>query len=140
MISDGELWNERMSVGVGQIDEHHKVLIRLMIECREALDTPLGHEMLKETLAALVSYSKYHFLAEERLMLEVGFPFLEAQRRAHREVSDKLSEVVSKYYSEPAAFKRELFGFLKDWFVNHIVAHDTVIGAYVRQHRGGEGG
>jgi hemerythrin len=132
VIDAGELWNEGLSVGIEQIDDHHRTLIRLMLECREAVDSDFGREWLKETLAALVSYSKYHFLAEERIMYEAGYPLLSAQREAHGEFSDRLAEVVSRNFSDRQALNRELFTFLKDWFVNHIMKQDALIGAFLR--------
>lgn len=136
MIEAGELWNDGLSVGVEQIDDHHKTLIRLMLECREAIDSDFGREWLKEILAALVSYSKYHFLAEERLMYESGYPLLGAQREAHREFSDRLAEVVSNNFSDRKALNRELLGFLKDWFVNHVMKQDALVGAFLRGEAG----
>ena len=132
MIDAKELWNDGLSVGIEQIDDHHKTLIRLMLECREAIDSDFGREWLKEILAALVSYSKYHFLAEERLMFEAGYPLLGAQREAHREFSDRLADVVSSNFSDRKALTRELFTFLREWFMNHIMKQDALVGAFMR--------
>lgn len=138
MSAADELWSQKLSVGVDQIDDHHRALIRLLVECRDAAGSARGRDEVRDILAALVSYSKYHFLAEERLMVEIGYPLLQAQRDAHREFSGRLEDIVSAFSSDPGSFRRELFVFLKEWFIGHIVGQDALIGSFLRQK--GEGG
>jgi hemerythrin len=132
MISIEQLWSPKMSVGVEHIDEHHKTLLRLLLEAKAAVDGRLDRDMVRGILSALTGYSKYHFLAEERFMLEEGFPLIERQREAHRIFGEKLDAIADEYSRDPLMAGKDLIGFLKEWFTEHILQEDMRIGEHAR--------
>ena len=77
MLSIGDIWTDRMNIGIEPLDDHHKTILRLMLEVRAEAEGMKRAEDIRGILSALTSYSKYHFLAEERIMFERGFPELE---------------------------------------------------------------
>jgi hemerythrin len=133
MLSIQTIWNEKMNTGVEWIDDHHKTLVRLMLEVKAAVDGRREAEDIRSIIAALVSYSKYRFLAEERLMFENGFPFLEQQRAEHRWFAERINEISASYNSDDAGIKQDLLEHLKDWFVNHIVSRDALLREHIER-------
>jgi hemerythrin-like metal-binding protein len=131
MQDTGDLWTESMSVGVEQIDDHHKTLLRLLFETKEAVEKGADRERIKEILSSLISYSKYHFLAEERLMLECKYPRTDDEKADHLWFVEKLDESFLSFSQDTGRISKDLFSFLKDWFIGHILGLDVGIGKYV---------
>jgi len=131
MLSIDTIWNAKMNTGIEWIDDHHKTLVRLMFEVKAAVDVKRGAEDIRAIIGALVSYSKYHFLAEERLMFESGFPLLEEQRAEHRWFSERINEISVSYTPEDTALKLGLLEHLKSWFVIHIVSRDALLREHI---------
>ena len=136
MLSIGSLWNEKMAIGIEPLDDHHQTILRLMLEVQAEIDGTKHSEDIRGILSALVSYSKYHFLAEERIMFEKGFPELERQRGEHRWYVERIAEITAAYNAgDDAAFKRDLLEHLKSWFVNHILTRDVLLKAFVHHEK-----
>jgi len=131
MLSIATIWNEKMNTGIEWIDDHHKTLVRLMLEIKVAVDGKKEVEDTRSIIAALVSYSKYYFLAEERLMFEKGFPHLDEQRAEHRWFSERVHEISTSYQPDDAGIKLELLEHLKAWFINHIITRDTLLREHI---------
>jgi hemerythrin len=133
LISINMLWNDKMSVGVDYIDEHHKALIGLLIEAKRAVEGS-DREMTRAVLTALTGYTKFHFLAEERFMLEIRYPGIDRQREAHRSFVVKLSEIEDLYARDPKAAGKDLVAYLTNWFIAHIAEEDARIGEHYRSN------
>jgi hemerythrin len=138
MLSIGSLWNERMAIGIEPLDDHHKTILRLMLEVQAEIGGAKHAEDIRAVLAALVSYSKYHFLAEERIMLEKGFPELELQRGEHRWYVQRIEEISSAYnVGDGAVFNHDLLEHLKAWFADHILTKDIRLREFVHDKNPG---
>jgi hemerythrin len=132
MASIAEFWTEKMSIGVEPLDEHHKTILRLMLEAKAEVDGKNHAEDVKGILAALTSYSKYHFLSEERIMLEKGFSYLDQQRAEHRWFVDRLDQITAEFIANENNFKMDLLLHLKNWFVNHILTRDILLKEHIQ--------
>lgn len=116
-----------MSIGIEPIDDHHKTIVRLMLEVKAEANGTKHSDSIQGILAALISYSKYHFLSEERIMLQKNFPNLEQQRADHKWFVERLDEIKATYASDTAVFNQNLFDHLKLWFINHILTRDILL-------------
>ena len=130
-LSIGSIWNDKMNIGIEPLDDHHKTIVRLMLEVKAELDGKKHSADIQGILASLISYSKYHFLSEERIMLEKNFPHLEQQRTDHKWFVERLDEITAAYPSDDAVFNQELFEHLKDWFVKHILTRDVFLKSFM---------
>ncbi len=132
MVTANELWTPNMAIGVDLIDAHHKALLDLLCSTKNAIEMKYDREYLKSIVSALVSYSKYHFMAEERLMLDNKYPDLERHRAEHKRFTEKINLAAATMGKDTDSFTLDLYVFLKDWFVNHILNVDKLIGPYIR--------
>jgi hemerythrin len=136
MLSIGSIWNEKMSIGIEQLDDHHKTILRLMLEVKAEVDGTKHSEDIHAILSALVSYAKYHFLAEERIMFEKGFPELEQQRTDHRWYVNRITEISASFNAkDETVFKQDFLEHLKNWFANHILTRDVLLRDYIQQNK-----
>ena len=102
-----------------------------MLEVKAEVEGEKHADDIKGILTALISYSKYHFLSEERIMLEKKFPYLEQQRTDHKWFVERLDEITAAYPSDDSVFNQDLFEHLKDWFINHILTRDVLLKDFI---------
>ena len=117
-------WNDSLSVGVTVIDDDHKVLINLLNQYLEAIDAkkPL---QIQDVFRELERYTHYHFSREEDLMAQCGYESLEAHKKKHEALCDKLRD----YYQEilfgaDEKQEAEIKAFLDSWLGIHIKGED----------------
>ena len=123
------LWTNKLSVGVQQVDEDHKVLISLLNELSEP---GLKAEDVDGIISNLIDYTLYHFRREEAVMKACGYPYLEAHRKVHRHLGAKVGQFAEEWRKDGGAeLIQELLEFLRTWLVDHIMQEDAEIGPFV---------
>ncbi|PWC31347.1 bacteriohemerythrin [Azospirillum sp. TSO35-2] len=127
-------WRRQLSVGQPAIDEDHKHLIEYLNELDAALETPRFQPIrVAKILVKLLEYTKEHFAREERIMQIVHYPKFDEHVAMHREAVRKVSELSSRFSTEPTHENAEkLYKFTADWLVRHIILTDTQLTPYVR--------
>jgi hemerythrin len=134
MVDINAIWNPKLTVGLEYIDDHHKQLLIHLYELQDVIATHADLEKIREMFDALISYTKYHFLAEERLMLKYRYPAIVEHKAEHQKFTDKLDETMLKLNSgNSERVTKELFVFLRDWYIDHIIKKDTQIARHARQ-------
>ena len=118
------IWKPAMALGIQDLDEHHKTLLRLILETRNAVAEKAPAAVVKEIIASLKSYAMYHFKSEERHMLNMKYRNLEAHRVLHREFIEKINTFALDFPANPVKTNIELLQFLSAWFVRHILDED----------------
>lgn len=117
-------WNENLSVKIKSIDDQHKKLITMLNNLHDAMREGKGKEKIGPVLDELVSYTKYHFSYEEDLLKKAGYMELSAHKREHTALTDRVTELQTKFKSGNVAITIETMTFLKDWLNGHILGTD----------------
>jgi len=117
-------WQANYSVNVPEIDVHHKHLFSLLNQLNVAMSAGNGNDMLSQILEELIDYTKYHFRAEENLMLEMRYPGLAQHIREHNHMLDRISKFEKDFSSGKAVVSVRLLHFLRDWLYKHILVTD----------------
>lgn len=76
-------WSDKLSVQVRQFDEEHKKLIVMVNQLHDAMKEGKGKQVVGDVLNGLISYTKNHFAAEERLMKAHAYPDYEQHKKEH---------------------------------------------------------
>lgn len=114
------------------MDDHHKKLFDILNELLDAMKEGRGEEILETQLDKMGSYAKYHFDAEEQLMVTIGYPGLLQQQQAHKAFLDKVSEYNDGVQAGNASFViSNLVTTTKDWLKQHILTMDLQYESYV---------
>lgn len=124
-------WESRLSIGVKQFDEHHKELIRIISELRESKNSGENHVYLKNLLFELLSYTKYHFTAEERLMEKFNYQQMNEHKLEHKKLTEQVEQFLESYSKGSIDLDEQLFEFLKKWLFEHILETDKKLGEYL---------
>jgi hemerythrin len=126
-------WTPDLSVGVEQIDNQHKELIRRMNAFFESMNTD-NQAKVMEMLGFLGDYVVSHFRDEEALQIKHNYPGYAAHRKLHQAfMADvkQLSDDISKG-GFTVATKSLVGSTLTNWLMLHIRKEDKAVGAFIR--------
>lgn len=117
-------WNESFSVKVGVIDDQHQKLFEIGESINELLKDYNDADTFDEIMSLideLLSYTKYHFEEEEKLLRSHGYPDLDAHIVEHNKFVDYLENLdeddVDDNQKETLT---ELIKFIASWIFKHI--------------------
>ncbi len=117
-------WSSDYSVNISEIDEQHKELVGMINVLFVAVSRREGDRVIGEILDSLVAYTRTHFVLEERLMAEAGYPDLAGHREEHRELIGQLDGLARKFMLDDRPIYFEMLSFLRTWLRAHILGSD----------------
>ena len=129
-------WNDTFSVGISEMDTQHKRLVDMINQLYEAMSGGKGDNVLADILNGLVTYTRTHFAAEEKLMQKYGFPGFAQHKKLHDELTQKVTELNDKVRNGKMVPSVSLGSFLKDWLTRHIQQEDMQYGRFITQPTG----
>ena len=129
-------WDNSLSVGVPEIDDQHKELIRRLNAVEDAVVAHEGEREVARTLDFLTEYVDFHFAAEEKLMAERSYPGLESHRVRHAALKETLADLVRDFDEEGATINiaQSIRTFLVNWLTRHIRSVDREFSSYLLQN------
>jgi len=129
------VWNDRIGVGVEDVDADHKKLIAMINELYDAILAGSGRKKLSALLDRLVDYTRYHFAREEELFARTGYPDAAAHKQQHEEMAKWINTAWHRYRnSNIAAPSFEVMNYLKDWLFDHILGSDRKFAPHMKAH------
>ena len=111
-------WSPALSVGHAVLDAQHE---RLLLLCSK-LFTPAGSMTASDLVSLLndlATLTYQHFDAEERILLESGYPQLEAHRAEHDELRGRLTDLLYEAIYGPLDYTN-LPPLARDLVLNHV--------------------
>ncbi len=125
-------WDESFSVGDARLDGDHRVLVTVINQLYDALDTGQSRAVVGSIVNVLAEYTEHHFHREEGLFLAGGFPDAEAHIRQHRALAAKVCEARDRWLAgERQALCEDVLDFLRKWLTDHILVADKAYGPWV---------
>lgn len=126
-------WRDSYNTGIEAVDEEHKKLVDLI----EAMHTSIRDDEPKKTvervLAEIAEYTQTHFHNEEALMEEKEYPELEAHKSQHQSLIEEVGEYKDRLRNDFPGSRQELYRFLREWLINHIMESDKAFGVYISE-------
>ena len=127
------VWDDKFSVGNRTMDSHHQKLFDILNTIHDAAREGRGEEIIEASLNELESYTKYHFAEEDKLMVQAGYPQLEAQRAAHKAFLGKIADYQKEVANGNALFVvGSVAVTVKDWLKQHILTMDMQYEDYLK--------
>jgi hemerythrin len=123
-------WSDELSVGIEEIDEQHKVLLRLINQMHTAIHKRHGSEAVSTILAELIEYTRIHFAVEESLMRILNYSGYAEHHDQHQELLEHVIQLQKKLASGKTAISFELMHFLKKWLTRHILEEDMLYSGF----------
>eukprot|EP00906_Rhabdomonas_costata_P031980 RCo045099 len=126
------VWSDLYLVGVPLIDNQHRRLFALVEDLRRSFALHKPDAVVLKTLRGLLSYCAEHFESEELLMQVVGCPSFSTHAAQHRKFTALTEHHVARF-ERGEVNPEDLFRFLMDWLVNHVMTVDVTIAQYCRK-------
>lgn len=123
-------WSDELSVGIEEIDEQHKVLLKLINQMHDAIHERHGSEAVDSTLTELIEYTRIHFAVEESLMRILNYSGYAEHHEQHQELLEHVVQLQKKLTSGNTAISFELMHFLKKWLTQHILEEDMLYSGF----------
>lgn len=118
------LWRDAFSVENRLIDSQHQKLVNIINQLYDGISKKGTEIKMQQVFNELVAYTKYHFEAEESLMLKHGYSKIADHKKAHKDFIAKVNELKLNSILTDDKLKMEVFKFLKKWLVDHILNTD----------------
>lgn len=126
-------WSDGLSVGVPEMDQQHKRLVEMTNQLYDAMGMGKGDNVKSVVLNDLLTYTKVHFAAEERLMQKHAYPHFASHKRLHDELTGQVLQLKDKLQTGQMVASVTLANFLKDWLQKHITQEDRKYGQFICQ-------
>ncbi|MBM7865486.1 bacteriohemerythrin [Heliobacterium gestii] len=126
-------WTDKLSIGIGIIDDQHKKLVERVnafvdaVECRDT-------RKIEETVNYLIGYTIQHFGAEELIMLRNGYSEFKRHREEHNWFINAIYDVNKELLDQGLSDERlsQVEEMLAGWIVNHIQVVDKRLAEVIR--------
>lgn len=124
------VWSSDLELGIPVIDSQHQRIVDYIGQVEHAQKHHDQAEVM-EVLDELVDYTLSHFIFEESLMEEAGYPFCKAHQKVHQLFTKRVDGFQQRAKSGED-ITEELLHVLKAWLVNHIKRDDRDYTASVK--------
>jgi hemerythrin len=117
-------WDKKYSVNNEELDDQHKniydIFNRLYDKC---FDRDI-RVFLVPIYEELLSYLKYHRIAEEQYMASIGYRYIDKHISEHWFFKDRLYKQQTIVDIGDAVLSKERVIYLWSWFLNHVMIED----------------
>jgi len=120
-------------IGNDLLDAQHKVILSYMAKIYTSFLSKKKKEELFELVDRLDAFCKLHFLEEEQVMDEMGFPEMDAHKTEHALFVTHLENFIGRYEELNTAKNIDELLFLKKWFLEHVAVYDKKYARYGKQ-------
>jgi hemerythrin-like metal-binding protein len=124
------MWTNNLSVGVKELDEGNKRLVKMVNELHYAIQDgsasgTIEKDEIEIVLHRLHNYAKYHCKLEEQLLASIGYIDLEAQKADHQQLAATVADMTLRFHnSTNIGDATEIMRFAYDWLTNHVYVTD----------------
>ena len=129
-------WNDRMSVGIPEIDEDHKRFALLIGELNRAIADRMDLSEIKKRLQLILDDANRHFEHEEKLFTQWKYPDAKNHADKHAQAIKALQAIMKKLISYDLQSEWIDAGLaVKDILINHLLTEDMKYAEFYRNSR-----
>jgi hemerythrin len=122
-------WYNKYSVNNEELDNHHKTLFNIFNKLYDNCLQVENVNCLGPIIDELISYSNYHFTAEEQYMADKGYKDRDTHILMHRDFSLKALQMLQVDNKNDHELTKELIVYLGNWLLHHVLEEDKKISA-----------
>jgi hemerythrin len=123
-------WEECFETGHARIDAQHRVFMDLVHQIADGQRRGDPPERLRRLLDELRLYAEFHFVSEENLMADAGYPGITEHQEEHQRLMNRLRTRINEYLFEVIDLG-VLLDFLDHWFRQHTVDTDRALARFL---------
>ena len=119
-------WSSTLELGIGNLDEHHKELVKLLNKIYTEFIDGIDMEQIEEMLYELIDYATYHFAAERKWMSDHDYPHLSDHCAEHEAFCRQIDRLKDDFYAGKIdLLPLEVIEYVKNWLFDHIAIKDA---------------
>jgi len=122
--TDPFTWKPEYSVNITLIDDQHKKFLEMLNLLRAGIIEKPCKEKISEIFFSLVHYAEHHLIQEEIYFKNYQYPNFTQHKEVHKNFIDRIIKFREDYEKGVKKVCEEMYGFLVDWFENHILKYD----------------
>ena len=133
-VGDAEAWivfDNAHHVGVVEIDEQHRELVRLVNRLNGAIKNKEGGVAISALYEELLRFTAFHFATEHRMMEQSRYPDMAKHDLEHTALVDEAIHFKSRLSQGGELLALQS---IKDWLLNHIHYSDMVLAKHLLAH------
>jgi diguanylate cyclase (GGDEF)-like protein/hemerythrin-like metal-binding protein/PAS domain S-box-containing protein len=128
---EGIALDDAWLTGVREIDEQHREMAVLLNRLCATLANADNEPVIAECLyKMIVAFTEYHFATEHKLMRQHAYPGQPGHDAEHERLLRELSRFGPGMAEAETQF---LVDYLRKWLLDHILAHDKALGAFLKE-------
>lgn len=127
-------WRESYETGIPRMDKQHRQLLDLINKMYRIMRKVEVIGTVEAVLDEMAEYASNHLREEEDLLRANGYAEFDEHCASHQSYLDTLGELMAvwgKGDEEEEAVK-EIYLFLRRWWLGHIVAEDRKYGDFLK--------
>ncbi|WP_020674580.1 GGDEF domain-containing protein [Geopsychrobacter electrodiphilus] len=128
-------WDQNFETGLAEVDQQHKHLVKVINEFGQLLSqNSVNSADLEQVFTELVSYTQYHFEEEEKMSHRTGVDIrhVEHHEREHLNFLQEVTLLHQQMETSQDTTGKDLFEFLMNWLVCHILGSDMSLARQIR--------
>jgi len=126
-------WDDRMSVGIPEIDDDHKLFITLVNQFNSSVADRMPISETKKCVRDILEFIERHISDEEKHFKAFGYPDLEEHTRTHRLLDDEMKDIMEGVDPGGTDYQWIEAGLkVKQLKIKHLVNEVTKFGEYFR--------
>ena len=111
-------WDYKYEIGHKRIDSEHELFLSLIADFQQSIAQNHPREKLTRILKEIEKYAAFHFVSEENIMIDVGYPDKDFHASLHRELLTRIKDQ-HQQFQLGEIHPEEVFEFLFQWFAIH---------------------
>ena len=128
-------WESKYSVDIEEIDTHQKKMFEMFNELIDLKNLNEDDKVSVNLLSDLNDYCKLYFSREEKILKKGGYPDLDIHAKAHRQFIRSSISLRREIAEDINNLTVEAIVELRNWFINHIEAKDSLYIPFLRIHQ-----
>ena len=123
-------WDKKYATGIELIDTQHRKLVSLTNELYRACLSGNDEAVFREAMKSMVTYVRFHFSAEQKLLERINFPGYSSHKKQHDTLIKNILDTVKDYREGKPFVPNNFVRTLKDWVFGHIAVNDKFYAAF----------
>jgi hemerythrin len=121
-------FTESHLIGVTEIDEQHRQLVRMVNEINYEISVSADDAPINARFDALIQFTLHHFQTEHHFMVQNQYPDTLAHDAEHAQLTSELRQIVQRRGREGDLLVLQK---IKDWLMLHIQGTDKALGRFL---------
>jgi len=128
-------WEEKLRVGIDELDDQHKDIFKAAQEMNDAMSHGKGREKCYSLYKYLATYTEDHFSLEEKYIDMYEYENGEAMKRDHDDFRKRFKKFQKQFDEQGPSVNLVVksMAWITEWLTNHILTKDIEFAKFLKR-------